>query len=240
MSTTGQKLSELRTRSGLSLEEVAKRAGYQGRSGVQRYFSPEFDRRLDVEVAVRLSEALSGRGDPPIGTSEIVALASAGLSEALPTPEPAPKYMDLPRDVPVFGTALGTYVEDEVIEQTLLLQGDAIDHFSRPPGVLARKGIYGVYISGSSQSPRFEQGEIAFLDPERPPMVGDDVVVYLVGDDGADGEKLVAVLIKRLLRRTARFVELQQFNPPLTFQIDANRISKIHRVLTNTEMFAVR
>ena len=243
MTTTGEKLMALRARAGMSLDEVASRAGYRGRSGVQRYFSPEFDKRLDVDVAVRFSEVFSGRGDPPIGTSEIVALAGGRLSEVMPAPDPAPRYFDLPRDVPVYGTAIGTYVAEDVldvIEQTILHQGEPIDYFSRPPGALTRKGIYGVYVAGSSQSPRFEEGEIAFLDPSRPPMVGDDVVVYLVGDNGDDGERLVAVLIKRLLRRTASHIELRQFNPPLDFKVSAQRVSAIHRVLTNAEMLASR
>lgn len=242
MTTTGETLIKLRARSGLSLEEVALAAGYSGRSGVQRYFSAEFERRLDVDVATRIAAALDGRGTPPIVREEVLTLAGVAHGvEVIPANVVAPKYMDLPRDVPVYGTALGTFVdgeEGEVIEQTLVHQADAIDFFMRPPGYAMKKGLYGVFIAGSSQSPRFEEGEIAFVDPNRPPMVGDDVVVYLVDDDGNGGDKLVAVLIKRLLRRTASHVELRQFNPPLEFRVPAQRISAIHRVLTNAEMLA--
>jgi phage repressor protein C with HTH and peptisase S24 domain len=244
MMTTGETLMRLRARSGLSLEELAKAAGYAGRSGVQRYFNSEFERRLDLDVAERFANVLTGRGAPPIDRLEVLAVAGiAQAAEVLPSPEPALRYHDLPRDVPAYGTALGSFRtgdDDEVVEQTVLQTGDPIDFFQRPPGIADRRGVYGVYIAGSSQSPRFEEGEIAFVDPNRPPMIGDDVVVYLVADDGNDGDRVVAVLIKRLLRRTADFIELRQFNPALDFKVPARRVSAIHHVLTNAEMLSSR
>ena len=39
-----------------------------------------------------------------------------------------------------------------------------------------------------------------------------------------------AVLIKRLIRRTAGYVELEQFTPGAMFRIAAAEILKIHRV----------
>jgi phage repressor protein C with HTH and peptisase S24 domain len=38
------------------------------------------------------------------------------------------------------------------------------------------------------------------------------------------------VLIKRLVRRSAHFVELAQFNPPMTFRVPSERVAAIHRV----------
>lgn len=237
MSTTGETLSRLRSRAGMSLEAVARASGYAGRSGVQRYFSAEYEDRLDIDVAERLAQALTGKGNPPIARQDVLNLTGLSTSnEVRPVQALAPKYYDLPKDVPVYGTAIGSArLNDDVVEQTIVHQADPIDYFLRPPGVSHRTGIYGVYIAGSSQSPRFEEGEIAFVDPNRPPMIGDDVVVYIVSPED-EGDRLSAVLIKRLLRRTSDYIELRQFNPPHDFQIPSYRVSAIHRVLPNAEM----
>jgi phage repressor protein C with HTH and peptisase S24 domain len=38
------------------------------------------------------------------------------------------------------------------------------------------------------------------------------------------------VLIKELVRRSAAFLELRQFNPATTFRVDANEIEAIQKV----------
>lgn len=86
-------------------------------------------------------------------------------------------------------------------------------------------------------SPRFEDGEMIIVDPEGRLKVGDDVVVYLRPDgDDDDGERARAVLVKRLVRRSASHVELRQFEPAMTFKIGADEIVRIDRVLTLQEM----
>jgi phage repressor protein C with HTH and peptisase S24 domain len=39
------------------------------------------------------------------------------------------------------------------------------------------------------------------------------------------------VLIKELVRRTASYIELRQFNPDVTFKIEVERVAKIHKVV---------
>jgi phage repressor protein C with HTH and peptisase S24 domain len=58
-------------------------------------------------------------------------------------------------------------------------------------------------------------------------------VVQLKGDDTEDQyeERITAVLIKRLVRRSASFVELRQFNPDTTFRVGSERIAAIHKVI---------
>lgn len=240
--TIGERLLGLKQRAGLSLDAIAEAAGYNGRSSVQRYFAKDFDGELSMAVAKKLVAALEGKGAPPIVANDVLALMDlSGVFEARPTDMLAPRYLDLPRDVPVYGGAIGTYHlgDDEVIEQTLVQRDDPIDYFLRPPGQAERTGLYGVYIAGSSQSPRFEDGDIAYADPNTRPMIGDDVLVYLRnGPDQHGGDNLVAVLVKRIVKRTSEFIELQQFNPPMTFRIETRRVSAVHRVLPNKEMLA--
>lgn len=143
------------------------------------------------------------------------------------------------RDVPVFGTALGATeeIEGEAIEQTELHTADVISYLPRPVILENRPDIYGLYTQGSSMAPRFDQGETLFVDGKRPPRVGDDVVLYL-RDGEDDGERIVACLVKRLVKQTGAFVELEQFNPPHTFKIERSRIAKLHRIIPYSELLS--
>ncbi len=90
--------------------------------------------------------------------------------------------------------------------------------------------------------PAHADGVLILVESKRPPMIGDDVVVYLrrTGEDqdGDDGESARTVLIKRLVRRSGSFIELEQFTPPLTFTVATKDVLKMHRVLTLTDLLA--
>lgn len=235
--TTGAKLRGLMDRAGMGVRGLARAAGYAHGSGVQRYIDDDFDGTLSNAVAKRLADALEGKGDPPIVRAEIFALTGLeGVFEAEPNTVLPPRYLDLPRDVPAYGTALGTFSENEMIEQTIVNHDDPIDFFVRPPGLANRKGVYGLYVAGESQSPRFKPGELLFVDPNRTPMIGDDVVVYIKRPEG-EGEAIAAILVKELARRTHNAIELRQLNPLVEFSIETRKVAALHKVLTNSDLY---
>lgn len=246
--TIGSTLSEIRTRSGLSLDEVAKRAGYAGRSSVQQYFAPHYDPvRLDAVVAERLAGALVGLGDPAIERREIMELVGIAVpTEVVPIDQPMPTLRGQPKDLPVYGTALGadlTFPDGEdaevEVEQTLLALTETIAYVRRPPAMDGMRKAYALYVVGTSMEPRYFSGDPVFIDPVRPPQIGDDVVVQLLrrNDDG-EGE-VIAALIKRLRRRTARFVELEQYEPRQTFKVPVGQIAHLHRIISMREAFFI-
>lgn len=240
--TPGSQLIALRKRSGMTLDGVAAAMKLSGRSSVQRLFVPHLD-KLSVDDALKLADAFEGKGKPPIERAEVLALAGVGnLFEVAPNTALAPRYMDLPRDVPVYGTAMGTYRDIEnvpEIEQAFIDPSETIDWFHRLPRYAERQGIYGLYVTGTSMEPRLDDGDPIFIDPKRAPQIGDDVVVYLVKPLGDDREP-EAVLIKRLVKRSASFVELAQYNPALTFTLETRRISAMHRVIPRREYNGAR
>jgi phage repressor protein C with HTH and peptisase S24 domain len=63
--------------------------------------------------------------------------------------------------------------------------------------------------------------------------IGDDVVVQLKGgsSEGELRERVSTVLIKELVRRSATFIELRQFNPDVTFRVEQDRVAAIHKVV---------
>ncbi|QNG44685.1 XRE family transcriptional regulator [Sphingobium yanoikuyae] len=144
-------------------------------------------------------------------------------------------------DLPVFGTALGApkVVEGESIEQTTLNSGEVIQYVKRPVILNGRADAYGLYVQGGSMAPVHLEGDMLLAETKRPARIGDDAVVYLrPKNEDDDGERARSVLVKRLVRRTASYVELEQFNPPVTFRIDATEILRIDRVMRLTDLIA--
>lgn len=144
----------------------------------------------------------------------------------------------LPQDVPVLGTALGADfapdydgMDEQSIEIHMIDSSDTIDYLRRPAAIASRRDVYGLYIAGSSMSPRFEPGDPVYVDPRRAPSIGDDVIVQLAAPDEDQGQRVSAALIKRLSRRGSDFLELEQFNPAVTFRLSIKRVASIQRVI---------
>ena len=151
---------------------------------------------------------------------------------------------DAPENLPVWGTGLGAEreVEGNAIEQTLLNTGEIIEYVARP-AILKRKGFaYALYVQGSSMHPALPDGEMAVACKDMPMSSGDNVVVYLRTENPEDDDGLTAraVLVKELVRRSARYVELRQYQPYLEFRIDMARVLRIDRILSRREMIATQ
>lgn len=149
----------------------------------------------------------------------------------------------LPRNLPVFGTSLGgpRDFDGKAIEQTMLNTGSIIEHIKRPPILHGQDYAYALYVQGVSMEPRFEDGDTIYVTDSRyakPPRITEDVVVYFRDMEEDDGGRATGVLVKRLVKRTASFVELQQFNPPEVFRIPMDRVLRVDRVIPWREIIA--
>lgn len=168
------------------------------------------------------------RTDLPV-RSEV---ASAGMSAS--DLQRAWQGSGLVNPVPLLGSALGStwFGDEESIELLELCLSEVLDYLTRPPSVATDPEAYAVTVVGESMSPRFESGERAYVSPKSPVSIGDDVIVQLVGDgEEDDADRVVMVLIKRLVRRTAKEIELRQFNPDTTFRVPIERVARIHKVV---------
>lgn len=238
---TGEILQELKRRAGMSLDAIARAAGYAGRSSVQVFFSPSYEKLLDSEVAQKLAGALAGKGVPPIQRNELLALTGVLESNGIPVRFEGASSAKPAHDLPVYGTSLGAPKDFNgvAIEQTMLNTGTVIEYIRRPPVLHGQTYVYGLYVQGSSMWPRYDHGEtIIVTDSQyaRPPKIGDDVVVYMRDLEEDDGHRSSGVLVKRLVRRTAEYVELEQFNPQMTFKIAAGAVLRIDRVVPFSEL----
>lgn len=211
--------------------------------------------RLDVSVP-QISRWEGGKdGIPDRRFAALTAAYEASIDELIGFPavaiEPNAQVLryegasmvELPRDVPIYGTSLGAPLDfgGKAIEQTTLNTAEVIGHLKRPTVLNGQKAVYGLYVQGSSMAPRFEDGETIFVQDStkgRPPQLGDDVVVYLRDDEVDDGATAAAVLVKRLVRRTASYYEFEQFNPTATFRIETTRILRADRVIPWGELLS--
>ena len=193
--TLGEKLIELKDRSGLSFANIAKAGGFRGGSSIQRYFSPEFDREyLPSHLAKKFVEALVGFGDPPITRHDIEALTEIGFMQ-LRQPSPT---INIDRAEKRFIDCVGSYVSTAPYTpwEGLMLGRDALRHF-RAPEHLYYRPIDAFFMDGTSMLPRIRPGEVVFYESERPAQIGNDVVVFLSSDE----DNLPTIIVGQLLAR---------------------------------------
>jgi phage repressor protein C with HTH and peptisase S24 domain len=117
---------------------------------------------------------------------------------------------------------------DGDIELTELRLNEIVDHLPRPPSLASDAGAFALTIVGDAMWPRFRPGRRVAVSPKAPVAIGDDVVVSLAAEQETGR---TAALIKELVRRTAAYLELRQFNPEATFRVDARDVSAIHKVM---------
>jgi phage repressor protein C with HTH and peptisase S24 domain len=177
-----------------------------------------------------------------LGVDQDYLLTGEDVPPQLADPRVLFRAPEAPRDVPIYGTALGADIDIDAnghaadIEVTNVVMGEMIGYFPRPRGLIGNDRAYALYIVGSSMEPRFDPGQPVFVDAARPPSIGDDVIVQLVDPDE---ERVTTSLIKRLVKRTSSYVELRQYNPDITFKIATPRIAFIQRVLTLSDLLGL-
>jgi hypothetical protein len=132
--------------------------------------------------------------------------------------------------VPLLATAQGGDWRDDgrQIEWMALDPGQVTGRVERP-GSLAEDGqAYAVTMAGQSMWPRFRPGRTLLISPVAEVADGDDVLLRLRAA-GPDGRMMV--MVKELVGKTPGFINLRQFNPDMTFAIEASAIAAIHKVV---------
>jgi SOS-response transcriptional repressor LexA len=139
------------------------------------------------------------------------------------------------RHLPLLGSAIAimSFDPDRNIELTEIDASEVLEQIARPASLARDQEAYALTVVGDSMWPRFRPGRRVIVSPRAPVSIGDDVIVQLRGTEGEAEyrDRVTLVLIKELVRRSATFIELRQFNPDVTFRVELERVAKIHKVV---------
>jgi phage repressor protein C with HTH and peptisase S24 domain len=99
-----------------------------------------------------------------------------------------------------------------------------------PPRRFGQDGLARCYMLADHMAPRFDVGELLIVEKKRPARIGDDVLVDIRG--ATAGYSRVA----RLVERTRTGLRLKQFNPPYEFDLEADRVVEVYRIMTTEDL----
>lgn len=239
--TIGDHLLALKARSGLSLSEIARLAGYRGASSLQRYFSPTYDpEALDYRTAQKIAEAMEGAGDPPIDQYEIMVLTAAVDSTGVRPPlAPVQPSKEMKSFIPVFDTTSVSSREFSIIgkrpvEVLHLDMSEAVEVLRCPP-VLERRDVSAFYMSGTAMRPRFNPGQIVFTEGRKPPAIGDDVLVLLTENDGQGADQRGVI---GLLQDIGPEHLSLKHHASGSFEVPLARVGRVRRVMEAAELLS--
>lgn len=148
-------------------------------------------------------------------------------------PEPNATIGDAVREsrnrIQILGMAVGG--EDG----RFLLNGETAGYADMPASLEAVRNAYAVYVHGESMLPRYEPGEVVFVNPNRPVRPGDYVVVQI--QDGPNAE--ISAYVKKFVSKSSKELVLEQLNPPRGhdkfMRFPVRSVKAMHRILRGGE-----
>lgn len=217
----GQAIREARKARGLVMREIAA----HNETDVAAVGNWETGRNLPkTENLIKTAEYL--RVDPTaLARGEVVYLDDepTGDAQIISDFTPAPSG---PLDVEKLGVVAAGDDGD------FSFNGEVADYVRRPSGLKGRPGVFALELISDSMYPRFEKRDIIFCD-RLPPEIGDDVVIETFPEPGA---KIGKAFVKRLRKRTASALIVEQFNPPKEITFNPYAIKHVWRVVPNREL----
>jgi phage repressor protein C with HTH and peptisase S24 domain len=214
----GQRLRERRKAIGMDVTELANALGVSQPAVSQWEIGATAPNRKKV---AKLAQVLR------VPASWIMNDEEAPSPNLADNPQVLPAVAALATDVPVYGVAVGGSDGD------FRLNGQVVDYVRRPPGIASLRNVYALWIVGESMSPWNKDGDLIYVSPARPPIVGDHVVIQL--QDAADGDPGIA-MVKLLVGKTPTQLKLAQYNPNREFSLALAKIKSIHKVLSLREL----
>lgn len=94
-----------------------------------------------------------------------------------------------------------------------------IDSKPRAPHFVNSAKVFGFYAPDEAMAPRFKQGEIAWVDPARPPKAGDEVV--LIGKTKSPGPE--RIILAELRKIGSAEITISQYGNPAERAYDPRR-----------------
>jgi phage repressor protein C with HTH and peptisase S24 domain len=122
--------------------------------------------------------------------------------------------------IPVYGRAVGG------VSGEFEMNGSLMGHVLAPPQLSEARKAYAVSISGDSMSPRFEENELVFVDPNKRIKKGDYVVVQIQSEENGP----LLAFVKRFCRRNSEELVLEQLNPAKEMRFPESSVVSVHYI----------
>lgn len=177
-----------------------------------------------TENLVKAAEVL--RVDPiALSRGELIFDDGDELADAEIITEPAPPPTG-PMDVQLLGVSYGG--DDGDFE----FNGEVSGYVRRPPGIASVRNVFALHVLSDSMVPRYDPGEVIYCGG-REPVPGDHIVIETFPtNEGEAGKSFV----KKLIKRTAKEVVVEQYNPPAQLTFDRYTVKNLWRVIPLKEL----
>lgn len=157
-----------------------------------------------------------------LGASTTASQAATGVSDRGANWAPAG-----PLPLKLFGTAAAGDWGDPVTRFEMTeLRADVMEMLPRPWSLATDPEAFALTVVGDSMWPRFPAGRRIAVSPRARMAAGDDVLVRL----SEAGKWPQHVLVKHLVRSSAKAIDLRQFNPDVTLRIDRSAVSAMFQI----------
>lgn len=218
-------IKELREKLKLSQSDLAEAVGtsqpqIKRLEAGERKLTKEWAERISPHLGVAPEALLFGR--PNSDESIKVNSPSTALQRSIELPNAIirDKVEGLGRKIPVYGQAVGG------VDGEFLMNGNVLYEVMAPPVISHISGAYAVQIAGDSMSPRYEDGEVAFVDPKRRVRRGDYVIAQIQLEEHGP----LLAFVKRFVSRTDAELVLSQFNPQKELKFDGKCVVSVHYI----------
>lgn len=210
-----ERILEARQRANLTQQDLASRLNVTKAavSSWEHGTLPRQDKLAEIAKATNVSFQWLLMGTEPIGEDGVVVMPNGVV---LPN-------IDFPtnKTIPVYGQAVAG------VNGEFVFNGIKLFEVLCPPQLSRVNNAYGVQVSGDSMYPRYEDGEIVYVDPSRRVKKGDYVVAQIMMDDDSN---LPQAFIKKFVRHNADQLVLEQFNPAKELVFPHKCVVSVHYI----------
>ncbi|MEJ1996315.1 MAG: LexA family transcriptional regulator [Limibacillus sp.] len=232
-----------RTEIGLSQPQLARRIGVSAQA-IQQLEAGDVRRpRYLVELANALGldplalhegrTVVVGPGAKPLPSPAMssgrnaAASQGAGGDTVMGASEPPRPNAAFGRNAPMGARDLPVYASAQGGPDGMLVDYDPIEWIERPTPLAGVPNAFAMYVVNDSMEPRFRQGDLLLIHPQRPVRKGSDVLLITRAEDATEHE----AFIKELVSLDTDKVKLRQLNPEKTFSIPRDKVSGLNLVV---------
>lgn len=209
------RIFEARKKAHLTQQDLASRLNVTKAavSSWERGTSPRQEKLEAIAKATNVSYEWLLIGTEPIGEDSVVSTPNGVI---LPNID-----FSTNKTIPVYGQAVAG------INGEFAFDGKKLFEVPCPPCLLNVDNAYGVEIAGDTMSPRYEDGEIVYINTLRRIKKGDYVVAQIMM---REEDSFPTAFIKRFIRHDEQELVLTQLNPAKELVFPHQHVLSVHYI----------